>query len=166
MNNGTTTNGEVITPEDFDAMTDASDKPTRASRAGASSRARARVPGDAPVAAATEAMAQPVNTPEQAQAARDDIYSRTNVPEPLKLVFNRLPPEDIVFVLAHVENAYRSGLAAGTSEGMCGHGPAMAKYNEVISAMFKAVSLLDNDRPDIRGCLKIADEAHARLTEP
>ena len=71
-----------------------------------------------------------------------------------------------MFVLAHVENAYRSGLAAGTSEGMCGHGPAMTKYNDVISALFKAVSLLDNDRPDIRGCLKIADEAHARLTEP
>ena len=164
MNNGTTTNGEVITPEDFEAMTDASDKPTRASRAGASARARARGPGEAPPAAAADATAQPVNTPEQAQAARDDIYSRTNVPEPLKLVFNRLPPEEIVFVLAHVENAYRSGLTAGTSEVMCGHEPAMAKYNDVISSLFKAVSLLDSDRPDIRGCLKIADEAHARLT--
>jgi hypothetical protein len=162
MNNGT--NGEVITPEDFDAMTDASDKPARAARVSASARGRARATGDAPVA--TTDTTQPVNTPEQAQAAREDIYGRTNVPEPLKLVFNRLPPEEIVFVLAHVENAYRSGLAAGASDGTCGHGAAMTTYNDVIAQLLEAVSLLDQRNPDVEGCLRIADAAHKRLTRP
>jgi hypothetical protein len=160
MNNGTT-NGEAITPEEFDAMTDASDKPARAARARAG--ARAKVPGDTTT---TEATPPIVITPEQAQAAREEMYERSATPAPLRVIFNKLPPEDIVLVMAWFEHTYRSGIATGAATGQCGHEAAMAKYNDVIAQLLEGVSLLDQRNPNVEGCLQLADAAHKRLTGP
>jgi len=177
---GTDTNG-ISTPEEFHAMTDASEKPkVTAPKNGRQPRTTAPSLSAAAAAAAAAPPTIPAIPPEQVQAARNEIYVRSNVPEPLRPIFNRLPPEEIVFVIAHVEHAYRSGFAAaGAVPGAGGEDPIvayergktdamqqMAKYPEAISGLLKALSLLDSDPPNVQGCRRLADRAYAQLTTP
>jgi hypothetical protein len=145
-------NGEsvVMTPDEFESMTDASDPP----KGGARPKARARP--------------AKVGTPVEIQAARDEIYERKQVPAPLRPIFDRLPPEEIIFVVAHVEHAYRSGIAAGTAHGgtECGHETVMAKYNDVIAGLLKSVSFLEGEEPNVEAALRHADKAYQRLQAP
>src|SRR5271170_795410 len=111
MENGTapTTNGAPITPEDFETMTDAADKPTK--------RAGKKQATGAATAAAVAPPPPPVEI-DPIQAAREEIYLRRTVTDPLKPIFNRIPPEEIVFIIAYIEHAYRSGMAAAAAAAM------------------------------------------------
>lgn len=165
--NGTHANGAPITPEEFNSMTDAADKPTTTNN----KKGKKPTTTTAPVAA-TEAPHATI-PPEAIQAARDEIYMRGQVPAPLISIFNRLPPEEIVFIIAHVEHAYRSGMAAGAGAGNDGYerGKAdamlsMAKYSEIIAMYQSAIQELDREPPNTRGCLRIAEQAFRRIHAP
>jgi hypothetical protein len=162
-NNGThasTTNGTAITPEDFEHMVDASEKPPKA--------AKEKAGKVKPAASVAPPPAIPL---EAIQAAREEIYVRSTVPEPLKPIFNRLPPEEIIFVIAHVEHAYRSGMSAAVVDPATAQRYGMMekdleKFSSIIADLSKAVSLLEGDEPNVRGCLRMADRAFQRLQTP
>jgi hypothetical protein len=163
--NGTTehgVNGESLTPHEFEAMVDASEKPKGVVAPPPVERKPA---GRTRAAASSEAVAPAPAV----QAAREELYAAKNVPMPLRSIFNRLPPEEIIFVIAHVEHAYQTGLQAGATNGgavECGHDLLMAKYNDVISGLLKAVSCLEGDDPNVDACLRHADKAYRRLQAP
>jgi hypothetical protein len=153
--------GGIKTPDEFEALVDAGDKPPRAAVV-----ARARAAGAPALAAVPNATL----TPAEAQAEREKIYQQKQVPVPMRPIYNRLPVDEVQFLITHVEVAYRAGLAAGAASveshvsGMeCGHGPVMQMYNEVISKLLEGANLLDGPRPDVAGCLASADDALATL---
>lgn len=163
--NGTTglVNGDggIKSDSEFEAMVDASEKPPKGT---VTPLVAQRRPRGMPAAAAT---ATP-STPAEIQAARTQLYELKSVPEPLWPIFNRLPPEEIVFIIAHIEHAahggYRTGLAAAAEMGgtaQCGQDHE--KYNAVIAGLLEAVGMLDGDRPNVAGCLERADKAYGRL---
>jgi hypothetical protein len=169
--------GGVVTPEQFDAMTDASEvpsgpgvrKPHEAKQPVYGNAARQQAQrAAAPAAEVPPMQLMPVD-PAQAQAAREDLYARAQVPAALRPIFNQLTPQEIMFVVAHVEHAYRSGVAtteqAAAAGGACGHAPVMECYNEVIAGYMKAVSFLDpdSDDPTVIKCLRMANKAYDRL---
>ena len=165
---GHTNGGGTMTPGEFETMTDASEKPTKAAgRAGRTAAPRARAGAAAVPAAVTEEAPIVEEDVAKTQAAREAYYAFKQIPAPLRPIFNRLPPDEINFIVAHIDHAYRSGLAEGTASAggsvkvACGQDHE--KYNEVIATLLSAVNLLDSDRPDVAGCLKLADKAHERL---
>jgi hypothetical protein len=166
--NGTTehgVNGESLTPHEFEAMVDASEKPKGiVTPIAEKKQAKVRAP-----AAATAA---PEVLPATIQAAREELYTAKTVPVPLRPIFNRLPPEEIIFIIAHVEHAYQTGLHAGAANkgasepNECGHDLLMAKYDEVISGLLQAVQAVEGEDPNVDRCLRLADKAFRRLQAP
>lgn len=168
-----------LTPNEFEVMVDASEKPAPVSgamspRAAASARRRGTV-GAAEGTAVGTTIEAASHLPElgetEVQAARDRLYEIEHVPLLLRPIFNRLPPEEIVFVVGHIKHYYQMGYSQGAQaavggEGSCNHGPAMDKYNKVIAELLHAVSLLDGDEPNVEACLRHADRAHNILTTP
>ena len=171
--NGETMNGKTapLTTDEFAVMVDASEKPAVSPRAAASARRRVTsVPGPDGTALSTADVQHLPELPEKdVQAARDRLYDIEHVPLLLRPIFNRLPPEEIVFVVGHIKHYYQMGYSQGAQQATggvaeCNHGPAMQRYNEVISALLHAVSFLDGDDPNVDACLRHADKAHEILT--
>ena len=165
------TNGVTLTPGEFEIMTDASEKPSKA--AGRTGRHVAEPKPRTTRAGAAAATTAPDDDPTKVQAARDAFYALNQIPAPLHPIFNRLPVEEINFVAGHIGFAYKKGFADGKAAGEEASGGAGGivacgqdheKYNEVISTLLEAVQLLDSPRPDVAGCMKLADQAHTRLT--
>jgi hypothetical protein len=156
-----------LTPDEFAVMVDASEKPPLAARPTVTRR-RGTVPGATTPSATSSDTGMPIAS---IQAARQEIYTTKTVPAPLRPIFDRLPPEEIIFIIAHVEHAYQTGMASGAASAVehgageqpCGHVAVMAMYNEVIHSLLKGVELLDGEDPNVSGCLKHADQAYKKL---
>jgi hypothetical protein len=166
-----------LTTDEFAVMVDASEKPVTtpgamSPRAAASARRRGTLTdnGTTDGTALAGATSHLPELPEKdVQAARDRLYDIEHVPLLLRPIFNRLPPEEIVFVVGHIKHYYQMGYSQGAQQATggvaeCNHGPAMQRYNEVISALLHAVSFLDGDDPNVDACLRHADKAHEILT--
>ena len=165
--NGHANGGVTLTPGEFDAMTDAGDKPLKTTtRARAAATPKVRASAAAVPETVVDGEPEAVD-PAKVQAARERYYTQKQIPAPLRSIFDRLPPNEIDIVVTQIDFAYRSGLTEGTAASggkvtvACGQDHE--KYNEVIATLLSAVELLDSPRPDIAGCLKLADQAHERL---
>ncbi len=101
-----------------------------------------------------------------AQAAREEIYVRysaagTPVPEPLKIIFNKLMPEEILHVIAYVESAYNRGAmhaddgtavseAYARGQASVADGPPMRRLVELVEGLLQASEdNLETEQPDV-----------------
>jgi len=165
-----------LTPETVERMTDASEippppgsKPATPPRHGARRRDMTAKP--LPGTAETAPTQAPLSDEAVTQAAREEIYRRAPVTEDLHPVFNKLSPEEIMYLIAYMHKVYERGVEHGDDgtavreafergQAAIADGPPMRRTMEFMTSLLDAaVNLLEeSDPPNVVRFLKTRDK--------
>jgi len=168
---------EKISAATVERMTDASELPpppgaaksasTATPRHGARRRDMTVKPETAP--------AQALSDEAVTQAAREEIYRQAPVTENLHPIFNKLMPEEIMYMIAYMQKVYERGIehaddgtavreAFERGQASVADGPPMRRLVELTEGVLKAsTEYLEVDAPDIGRFLTTKDKLFAKF---